>query len=156
MTTQTKSADRSQGSSEPTDMFRIDHLGIAVNSLRQARAFYELLGMDAGPEEVIDHEQVRTVMIPAGESRIELLEPTSPDSVIGRFIERRGEGMHHLALHVDDIAEVFAEMKRAGMRLVSDELKIGAGGHLYFFVHPSSTGGVLVEICQNADADVPA
>ena len=137
-------------------MFCIDHLGIAVNNLRQARNFYELLGMDAGPEEIVDHEQVRTVMIPVGESRIELLEPTSPDSVIGRFLERRGEGMHHLALHVDDIADVFAEMKRAGMRLVSDELKIGAGGHLYFFVHPSSTGGVLVEICQNADADVPA
>ena len=137
-------------------MFRIDHLGIAVRDLQQARNFYELVGMQAGPEEIIEHEQVRTVMIPAGESRIELLEPTSPDSVIGRFIDRRGEGMHHVALHVDDIADVFAEMKGAGMRLVSDELKIGAGGHLYFFVHPSCTGGVLVEICQNADADVPA
>src|SRR6185437_13163055 len=135
-------------------MFRIDHLGIAVSDLRQACSFYELLGMTAGPEEIVEHEQVRTVMIPIGESRIELLEPISSDSVIGRFIERRGEGMHHVALHVDDIAEVFAEMKGAGMRLVSDELKIGAGGHLYFFVHPSSTGGVLVEICQNADADV--
>ncbi len=135
-------------------MFHIDHLGIAVGDLRQARSFYELLGMPAGPEELIEHEQVRTVMIQAGESRIELLEPTSPDSVIGRFIERRGEGMHHVGLHVDDIVDVFAEMKCAGMRLVSDELKIGAGGHLYFFVHPSSTGGVLVEICQNADADV--
>ena len=137
-------------------MLRIDHLGIAVSDLGQARGFYELLGMEAGPEEIIEHEQVRTVMIPAGESRIELLEPTSPDSVIGRFIDRHGEGIHHVALHVDDIADVFAEMKCAGMRLVSDELKIGAGGHLYFFVHPSSTGGVLVEICQNADADVPA
>lgn len=137
-------------------MFRIDHLGIAVSDLRQARSFYELLGMSAGPEEVVEQEQVRTVMIPTGESRIELLEPTSPDSVIGRFIDRHGEGMHHVALHVDDIADVFAEMKCAGMKLVSDELKIGAGGHLYFFVHPSSTGGVLVEICQNADADLPA
>ncbi|MHB8389457.1 MAG: methylmalonyl-CoA epimerase [Acidobacteriaceae bacterium] len=135
-------------------MFRIDHLGIAVSDLRQARSFYELLGMPVGTEEVIEQEQVRTVMIQAGESRIELLEPTSPDSVIGRFIDRRGEGMHHVALHVDDIEDVFAEMKYAGMRLVSDELKIGAGGHLYFFVHPSSTGGVLVEICQNAEADV--
>ena len=135
-------------------MFRIDHLGIAVSDLRQARNFYELLGMPVGPEEVIEEEQVRTVMIQAGESRIELLEATSPDSVIGRFIDRRGEGMHHVALHVDDIADVLSEMKCAGMRLVSDELKIGAGGNLYFFVHPSSTGGVLVEICQNADADV--
>jgi methylmalonyl-CoA epimerase len=137
-------------------MFRIDHLGIAVSDLRQACSFYELLGMKAGPEEVVEQEQVRTVMIPTGESRIELLEPTSPDSVIGRFIERHGEGMHHVALHVDDIADVFSEMKCAGMKLVSDELKIGAGGHLYFFVHPSSTGGVLVEICQNADADISA
>ena len=137
-------------------MFRIDHLGIAVSDLRLARSFYELLGMEAGPEEIVEQEQVRTVMIPTGESRIELLEPTSPDSVIGRFIDRHGEGMHHVALHVDDIADVFAEMKCAGMKLVSDELKIGAGGHLYFFVHPSSTGGVLVEICQNADADISA
>lgn len=135
-------------------MFYIDHLGIAVSDLRQARSFYELLGMPAGPVELIEHEQVRAVMIQSGESRIELLEPTSPESVIGRFIERRGEGMHHVALHVDDIGEVFAEMKCAGMRLVSDELKIGTGGQLYFFVHPSSTGGVLVEICQNADVDV--
>ena len=135
-------------------MLRIDHLGIAVSDLRLARNFYELLGMPVGPEEVIEEEQVRTVMIQAGESRIELLEATSPDSVIGRFIDRRGEGMHHVALHVDDIADVLSEMKCAGMRLVSDELKIGAGGNLYFFVHPSSTGGVLVEICQNADADV--
>lgn len=137
-------------------MFRIDHLGIAVRDLQQARGFYELLGMKPGPEEIVEHEQVRTVMVPAGESRIELLEPTSPDSVIGRFIDRRGEGLHHVALHVDDIADVLAEMKGAGMKLVSDDLKIGAGGHLYFFVHPSSTGGVLVEICQDADADVPA
>lgn len=124
--------------------------------MQQARSFYELLGMKPGPEEIVEHEQVRTVMVPAGESRIELLEPTSPDSVIGRFIDRRGEGLHHVALHVDDIADVLAEMKGAGMKLVSDDLKIGAGGHLYFFVHPSSTGGVLVEICQDADADVPA
>jgi methylmalonyl-CoA epimerase len=136
-------------------MFRIDHLGIAVRDLRQACSFYELLGLRAGPEEVVEHEQVRTVMVPIGESRIELLEPLSNDSVIGRFIDRRGEGMHHVALHVDDIAEVLAEMKGAGMRLVSEDLKIGAGGHLYFFVHPSSTGGVLVEICQDADADLP-
>lgn len=135
-------------------MFRIDHLGIAVRDLQQSRLFYELLGMDVGPEEIVEHEQVRTAMIPIGESRIELLEPLSEESVIGRFLERRGEGMHHVALHVDDIAEVFSEMKVAGMRLVSDELKIGAGGHLYFFVHPSSTGGVLIEICQNADAVV--
>ncbi len=132
--------------------FRIDHLGIAVRDLQQARLFYELLGMRVGPEEVVEREQVRTTMIDAGESRIELLEPLAEESTIGRFLDRRGEGLHHLALHVDDIADVFSEMKAAGMRLVSDELGIGAGGQLYFFVHPSSTGGVLIEICQSADA----
>ena len=134
--------------------FRIDHLGIAVRDLRQARLFYELLGMRVGPEEVVEREQARTTMIDAGESRIELLEPLTEESAIGRFLDRRGEGLHHLALHVDDIADVFSEMKAAGMRLVSDELGIGAGGQLYFFVHPSSTGGVLIEICQSADVVV--
>ncbi len=132
-------------------MGRIDHLGGAVRDLQQARLFYELLGMSVGVEETIEHEQVRTVMISGGESRIELLEPLSDESVIGRFLDRRGEGLHHLALNVDDIADVFSEMKASGMRLVSDELNIGAGGQLYFFVHPSSTGGVLVEICQSAE-----
>jgi methylmalonyl-CoA epimerase len=132
--------------------FRIDHLGIAVRDLQQARLFYELLGMRVGPEEVVEREQARTTMIDVGESRIELLEPLTEESTIGRFLDRRGEGLHHLALHVDDIADVFSEMKAAGMRLVSDELGIGAGGQLYFFVHPSSTGGVLIEICQSADA----
>lgn len=113
--------------------------------------FYELLGMQVGPSETVPHEQVRVAMIQAGESRIELLEPTDEDSVVGRFLDRRGEGLHHVALQVDDIADVFAEMKAAGMRLVSDELNIGAGGQLYFFVHPSSTGGVLMEICQSAE-----
>jgi len=131
--------------------FRIDHLGIAVRDLDKARMFYELLGMQVGPSETVPHEQVRVAMIQAGESRIELLEPTDEDSVVGRFLDRRGEGLHHVALQVDDIADVFAEMKAAGMRLVSDELNIGAGGQLYFFVHPSSTGGVLMEICQSAE-----
>ncbi|HUZ04394.1 MAG TPA: methylmalonyl-CoA epimerase [Acidobacteriaceae bacterium] len=135
-------------------MFRIDHLGVAVRDLEKARMFYELMGMHVGPEELVLQEQVRTAMIDAGESRIELLEPLSEESVIGRFLDRRGEGLHHLALHVDDIVDVFTEMKAAGMRLVSDELNIGAGGQLYFFVHPSSTGGVLIEICQNAEAIV--
>ena len=133
-------------------MIQIDHLGVAVRDIQQARLFYELLGMTVGPEEIVEHEQVRTAMISGGESRIELLEPLSDESVIGRFLDRRGEGLHHLALHVDDIADIFSEMKASGMRLVSDELNIGAGGQLYFFVHPSSTGGVLIEICQSADA----
>jgi methylmalonyl-CoA epimerase len=131
-------------------MDRIDHLGIAVKSIDTARKFYESLGMRVQHEETVAGEQVHTAMIPVGESRIELLEATSLDSVIGRFIAKRGEGLHHVALHVDDIAATFKQLKTHGARLVSEEIKTGAGGHLYFFVHPESTGGVLLEICQDA------
>jgi methylmalonyl-CoA epimerase len=131
-------------------MDRIDHLGIAVRSINTARKFYESLGMRVQHEETVAGEQVHTAMIPVGESRIELLEATSVDSVIGRFIAKRGEGLHHVALHVDDIAATFKQLKSHGARLVSEEIKTGAGGHLYFFVHPESTGGVLLEICQDA------
>jgi methylmalonyl-CoA epimerase len=131
-------------------MDRIDHLGIAVRSIETARKFYESLGLRVQHEETVAGEQVHTAMIPVGESRIELLEATSVDSVIGRFIAKRGEGLHHVALHVDDIAATFKQLKNHGARLVSEEIKTGAGGHLYFFVHPESTGGVLLEICQDA------
>ncbi len=117
--------------------------------MRQARGFYEALGLTVLHEEEVEHEQVRTAMIPAGDSRIELLEPTSPDSAVGRFLEKRGEGLHHVALHVDDISATLEELKAKGVRLVSDEIQIGSGGHYYFFVHPESTGGVLLEICQD-------
>ncbi|HVJ08053.1 MAG TPA: methylmalonyl Co-A mutase-associated GTPase MeaB [Acidisarcina sp.] len=127
----------------------IDHLGIAVKSLEAATSFYALLGLQAGEEEHIEREQVRLAMIQLGESRIELLEPTSEDSPVGRFLARRGEGLHHLALRVENIESHLAELKRRGVRLVSDTVQIGAGGHLYFFVHPGSTGGVLLEICQH-------
>src|ERR1700730_1428456 len=131
-------------------MDRIDHLGIAVKSIDTARKFYESLGMRVQHEETVTGEQVHTAMIPVGESRIELLEATSVDSVVGRFIAKRGEGLHHIALHVDDIDATFKQLKNHGARLVSEEIKTGAGGHLYFFVHPESTGGVLLEICQDA------
>jgi len=100
-------------------------------------------------EEIVEHEKVRTAMLPVGESRFELLEGTSDDSVITKFIAKHGEGLHHVAVHVDDISATFEELKRKGVRLISDEIKIGAGGHLYFFVHPSATGGVLLELCQD-------
>jgi LAO/AO transport system kinase len=97
-------------------------------------------------EETIEHEQVRTAMLPLGESRIELLEATAEDSVIGRFVAKRGEGLHHVALKVADVDAMFAKLLGDGMRLASDGVRVGAGGHRYFFVHPASTGGVLVEI----------
>jgi methylmalonyl-CoA epimerase len=132
-------------------MHSIDHLGIAVKSLAQARKFYEQLGLEVSGEETIAHEKVRVAMIPVGESRIELLEGTGPDSVIAKFIEKRGEGLHHVALHVPDINRAVEQLKATGTRFVSEEIKIGAGGHLYVFIHPSSTGGVLLELVQ----DVP-
>jgi methylmalonyl-CoA/ethylmalonyl-CoA epimerase len=127
----------------------IDHLGIAVRSIAAARELYETLGMKVVHEETIEQEQVRTALIPVGESRIELLEPTAEDSPVGRFLAKRGEGLHHIALHVHDISGTLEELKAKGVRLISDELQVGAGGHLYFFIHPESAGGVLVEICQD-------
>ena len=134
-------------------MTKIDHLGIAVESIAAARGFYEALGLRVELEEVVEHEQVRTAMIPVGESRIELLEPLQEDSAVGRFLKKRGAGLHHVALHVHDIAATLAELKARGARLISEEVQVGAGGHLYFFVHPASAGGVLLEICQDPDQE---
>jgi methylmalonyl-CoA epimerase len=130
-------------------MFDIDHLGVAVKSLAAARVFYENLGLAVVGEETVETEQVRLAMVPVGESRIELLEATSPESAIARFIARRGEGLHHVALRVNDLAATVERLKKKGTRLISEDIKVGAGGHLYVFVHPSSTGGVLLELCED-------
>jgi len=130
-------------------MSYIDHLGVAVRSLAEARKFYEKLGLQVMPEETVEAEKVRLAMVPVGESRIELLEPTSPESTIARFLEKRGEGLHHVAIHVSDLAGTVERLKAAGTRLISDDIKIGAGGHLYVFVHPSSSGGVLLELVED-------
>jgi methylmalonyl-CoA epimerase len=135
-------------------MPEIDHLGIAVKSIAQARKLYESLGLQVVHEETVEHEHVRTALIPAGDARIELLEPTTPDSPVGRFLARRGEGLHHIALHVEDISGALDTLKSQGARLISEDIQTGAGGHLYFFVHPSSAGGVLLEICQDGVSDV--
>lgn len=129
-------------------MFQIDHLGIAVKSLAAAKAIYEKLGLSVSPEETVEEEQVRLVMVPVGGSRLELLEATSENSAIAKFIAKRGEGLHHVCLKVPDLSAVVARLKADGVRLVSDEIKIGAGGHRYVFVHPASTGGVLLELVQ--------
>jgi GTPase len=130
------------------DGLRLDHLGIAVRSIAAARGFYEMLGLRVSHEETVEHEKVKTAMLPLGETCIELLEPTDEESVVGRFLASRGEGLHHIALHVEGIDEVFNKLKAEGVRLASDAVRIGAGGHRYFFVHPASTGGVLVEIVE--------
>jgi methylmalonyl-CoA epimerase len=129
-------------------MTQIDHIGIAVKSLAAAKSIYEKLGLSISPEETVEHEHVRVVMIPLGESRLELLEATSEDSTIAKFIAKRGEGLHHICLRVPDLRAAADRLKRDGVRLVSEEIKTGAGGHQYVFVHPSSTGGVLLELVQ--------
>lgn len=131
-------------------MFKIDHLGVAVKSLAAAKGIYEKLGLSVSPEEVVESEQVRVVMVPVGESRLELLEPTSENSVIAKFIAKRGEGLHHVSLRVPDLTAAVAQLKKDGVRLVADEIRIGAGGHRYVFVHPSSAGGVLLELVEEA------
>jgi methylmalonyl-CoA epimerase len=131
-------------------MFSIDHIGVAVKSLAAAKGIYEKLGLKLAPEEMVEAEQVRVVMVPMGESRIELLEPTSPDSVIAKFIAKRGEGLHHVSVRVPNLEAAVERLKKDGVRLVSEQIKIGAGGHRYVFVHPSSAGVVLLELVESA------
>jgi methylmalonyl-CoA epimerase len=128
--------------------FTIDHLGIAVRSLASAKRIYEKLGLIVSPEEVVEAEQVRLVMVQVGESRLELLEPTSESSPIAKFLAKRGEGLHHLSLRVPDLEAAVERLKKAGVRLISEEIKTGAGGHRYVFVQPSSAGGVLLELVE--------
>jgi methylmalonyl-CoA epimerase len=130
--------------------FVVDHLGIAVRSLAAAKEIYQKLGLSISAEETVAAEKVRLVMVPIGETRLELLEPTSEDSVIAKFIAKRGEGLHHISIRVLDLNAVVRKLKEDGVRLVSEEIKTGAGGHRYIFVHPSSTAGVLLELVESA------
>ncbi len=129
-------------------MFTIDHLGIAVKSLAAAKRIYEKLGLSVSAEETVDAEQVRLVMVPVGESRLELLEPTSENSPIAKFISKHGEGLHHVSLRVPDLAATVERLKKDGVRLVSNDIKVGAGGHRYIFIHPGAGGGVLGVECS--------
>jgi methylmalonyl-CoA epimerase len=127
---------------------KINHLGIAVRSIDQALAFYrDQLGLAVASRETVAIEKVHAAMLPVGEARIELLEATGPDSVIAKFIDKRGEGLHHVALNVPDLNAAVERLKAAGARLLN-EPRAGAGGHLYVFIHPASTGGVLLELIQ--------
>jgi len=124
----------------------LDHLGIAVTSLDASLPFYQSLGL-AAHRESVPTEKVNVAMLPAGDSRIELLEPTAPDSPISNFLSKRGPGLHHIALRVPDLNAIVAALKASGARLLN-EPRTGAGGHIYVFVHPASTGGVLLELIQ--------
>src|SRR5712691_7016903 len=128
--------------------FTIDHLGIAVRSIETALEFYEKqLGFPVGLRQTVEQEKVKVAMLPAGGPRIELLEATAPDSAIAKFVEKRGEGLHHVALKVPNLAATVAQLKASGARLLNDPLLRG-GGRVYVVVHPSATGGVLLELIQ--------
>jgi methylmalonyl-CoA/ethylmalonyl-CoA epimerase len=128
---------------------RIDHLGIAVENLKQSIAAYEALGLEIEGAEEVPEQKVTVALFPCGESRIELLESTDPDGPIGKFIAKRGPGIHHVAFGVDDIAATLAQLAASGVRLIDEKPRLGAGGAKIAFVHPAATG-ILVEICERA------
>ena len=131
---------------------KIDHIGIATRGIDEAARFWlSALGVSAIETEEVADQKVRVAMLPIGESRIELLEATSEDSPISKFIEKRGPGIHHLAVNVDNIQTALAQLKQNGARLIDSEPRRGAGGCLVAFVHPSSMGGVLLELVQYPD-----
>lgn len=128
---------------------KIDHIGIAVESIDSWIGFYrDLLGLEYAGSEVIAEQKVRIAFLTIGESRIELLEPISADSPIAGFLEKRGAGMHHIALRVDNIEEALLRHKEAGARLLDEKPRIGAHGTKIAFIHPKTSGGVLLELCQ--------
>lgn len=132
---------------------KIDHLGIATRGIEDALRFWEdALGLENVHTETVDDQKVRVAMLPLGESRIELLEPTSDESPISKFLDKRGGGLHHIAIRVDDIEAALARLKEKGMRLIDETPRIGAEGCRVAFVHPSSANGVLLELVQNDPA----
>lgn len=132
---------------------RIHHLGIAVESLEKAVPVFELLlGHPPDSKEEVEDQKVRVAVFRVGESRIELLEAVSPDSPIARFINKRGPGIHHLSLAVDDVQGALDDLEHRGLRLVDHKPRVGAGGELIAFLHPSSTANVLIELLQEHDS----
>ena len=128
---------------------KVDHIGIAVKDLEQAKKFYtEVLGMTVMGEEVVEQQKVKVCFIPCGDSEVELLESTSPDGPIAKFIEKNGEGIQHLALRVDNIEAAIADLKEKGVRMIDETPRYGAGGAQIAFIHPKATGGILLELSE--------
>lgn len=131
---------------------KIDHIGIATTAIAGNVDFWrDTLGLEVGEIEEVPQQRVRVCMLPVGESRVELLEATSTDSPISKFLEKRGQGIHHIAFRVDDIRLRLADLKAKNVRLIDEEPRLGSGGCLVAFIHPSSTGGVLLELVQRPD-----
>jgi methylmalonyl-CoA/ethylmalonyl-CoA epimerase len=129
-------------------MKRLNHIGIAVKSLNERLALYRALGLAVQGEEEVSSQKVKVAFLPFEGSQIELLEPTAPESPIAGFIEKKGEGLHHICFEVDDIRVAMADLKAQGFQLLSDEPRMGAHGSQVCFIHPKSGGGVLIELCQ--------
>jgi methylmalonyl-CoA/ethylmalonyl-CoA epimerase len=130
-------------------ILKIDHLGIAVNSIEQGKHFWtEALGLRFEGSETVEEQRVTTAFFPVGESEVELLESTSPDGPVAKYIEKKGEGIQHVAFRVENLAEALNELKQRGIQLIDEKPRIGAGGAKIAFLHPKATNGVLVELCQ--------
>ncbi len=127
---------------------KIDHIGIAVKDLEKSLEFYEALGMKADGTEVVEEQKVKVAFLPTGDSEIELLESTSEDGPIARHIEKKGEGIQHLALRVENIEEAIADLIEKGVRMIDQKPRYGAGGAKIAFVHPKSTNGILLELTE--------
>jgi len=133
-------------------ILKIDHLGIAVNSIDEGKDFWSgVLGLNFEGAETVAEQKVTTAFFPVGESEVELLESTAPDGPVAKYIEKRGQGIQHIAFRVENIEEALAELKEKGVKLIDQQPRIGAGGAKIAFLHPKATAGVLVELCQRDD-----
>jgi methylmalonyl-CoA/ethylmalonyl-CoA epimerase len=129
---------------------KIDHIGIAVRNIEEVLAFYkEALGLEHTGYEVVEDQGVRVAFLTVGESRLELLEPLDENSPVAKFIEKRGEGIHHIALDVTDVKETLADMQEKGMKLIDQAPRKGAHNKQIAFIHPKATNGILLEVCQD-------
>ena len=130
-------------------ILKIDHLGIAVKSIDSGRNFWtDVLGLEFEGTETVEAQKVKTAFFPVGESEVELLESTAPDGPVAKYIEKRGEGIQHVAFRVENLEDALAELKEKGIRLIDEKPRTGAGGAKIAFLHPKATAGVLVELCE--------
>lgn len=130
-------------------VLKIDHLGVAVNSIENGKNFWtDALGLEFEGSETVEEQKVTTAFFPVGESEVELLESTSPDGPVAKYLAKKGEGIQHVAFRVEDVEAALQELKEKGIRLIDEKPRIGAGGAKIAFLHPKSTNGVLVELCQ--------
>jgi methylmalonyl-CoA/ethylmalonyl-CoA epimerase len=133
-------------------VLKIDHLGIAVNSIEEAKKlFHDILGLTFEGTETVQEQKVTTAFFPVGDSEVELLESTAPDGPIAKYLEKRGEGIQHIAFRVDNLEEALTELKDKGIRLIDEKPRQGAGGAKIAFLHPKSTHGVLIELSERED-----